>query len=73
MGKTKQPYYCFLCGAAMEELPRLPKEIVSTLITRLGCKSCNLVQEKNYLMRELSPHDYHLNYEQYKEKLEITE
>ncbi|OWK26783.1 MAG: hypothetical protein US76_01590 [Parcubacteria group bacterium GW2011_GWA2_38_13b] len=70
MEEEKKPYFCFLCGRPMEELPHLPKEIISTLIIRLGCNGCNIVQEKNYLMRKLSPDDFHLNCKEYKEKLE---
>ncbi len=69
MGKEKQPYYCFQCGDTMEELPHLPKEILSTLIVRFGCQTCNFIQEKNYMERRLSLSDYCLNYEQYKEEL----
>ena len=73
MGKEKQSYYCFLCGRPMEELPHLSEEMLLTLITRHGCQRCNIVQEKNDLLRELSPHGFHLNYEQYQKKLKTTE
>lgn len=69
MYREEKPYYCFLCGNPMEELPHLPKEIISSLVNRFGCKKCNIVQEKNYLKRKLSLDDFDLNYEEYKKRL----
>lgn len=68
MEKTKGTYYCFNCGSPMEELPHLPKEILSSLIVRLGCEKCNIVQEKNYLLRKLGLNDHGLSYREYVRK-----
>lgn len=70
MGNTERQYYCFQCGKPMTDLHTLPADEPSYLTDRFGCADCNFVQEKNHTMRRLSPSDYGLNYQQYKEALE---
>lgn len=73
MERTKESYYCFMCGKPMEELPHLPEETLLTIITRLGCQHCNIVQEVNYLTRQLGPTGHYLKYTEYQKKLKNTE
>ena len=71
MGKEKQPYFCFQCGNPMENLPALPRETLSKLVDRFGCRNCNFVQEKDHSVRRWSPNDFYLNYKEYQEVLKI--
>lgn len=67
--EIKRSYFCFLCGKEMEKLPPLPKEILPSSIFRFGCKDCNIVQERDYTVRELSLRDFYFRYKDYQYEL----